>query len=118
MFIIKEDLAQLKRNGDAERFRRMRIMADWAETLQESVNFLGGEPLEIARKLVMKDQVISDGPFIEAKEGISGYFMINAENLEQAAAIAQGCPLVQQDLMIIEVSPVMSANNATGDGPC
>src|ERR1700761_5958508 len=95
MLIIKEDLAELKRNGDAERFRRMRIMMAWTESLQESVNFLGGEPLEITRRLVSRDKVMSDGPFIEAKEGISGYIMINAENIEQAAAIAQGCPLVQ-----------------------
>ena len=110
MFIIKEDLAELKRNGDAERFRRMRVMMAWTESLQESVNFLGGEPLEIARRLVTRDQVMSDGPFIEAKEGVSGYIMINAENIEQAAAIAQGCPLVQQDLMVIEVSPILSTN--------
>jgi hypothetical protein len=116
MLIIREDLAELKRNGDAERYRRMRVMTAWAESLQESVNFLGGEPLEIPRRLVTKDQVISDGPFIEAKEGISGFILINAENLEQAAAIAQGCPLVQQNLMAIEVSAVLSRNNPSGDG--
>lgn len=110
MLIIKEDLAELKRIGEAERFRRMRLMTAWTESLQESVNFCGGEPLEVTRRLVNRDQVISDGPFIEAKEGISGYIMINAENIEQAAAIAQGCPLVQQDLVTIEVSPVMSTN--------
>jgi hypothetical protein len=110
MFIIREDLAELKRTGETERFRRMRIMTAWTESLQESVNFLGGEPLELTRRLVTRDQVMSDGPFIEAKEGISGYIMINAENIEQAAAIAQGCPLVQQDLLIIEVSPILLNN--------
>lgn len=110
MLIIKEDLAQLKRDGEAERFRRMRVMSTWAESLQESVNFLGGEPLDMTRRLVTRDQVISDGPFIEAKEGISGYIMINAENIEQAAAIAQGCPLVQQGFLIIEVGPILLNN--------
>lgn len=110
MFIIKEDLAELKRDGETERFRRMRIMTAWTETLQESVNFLGGEPLEITRRLVTRDHILSDGPFIEAKEGISGYIMINAENIEQAAAIAQTCPLVQQGFLIIEVSPILLNN--------
>jgi hypothetical protein len=110
MFIIKEDLAELKRDGEAERFRRMRVMMAWTESLQDSVNFLGGEPLEITRRLVTRDQILSDGPFIEAKEGISGYIMINAENIEQAAAIAQGCPLVQQGFLIIEVSPILLNN--------
>jgi hypothetical protein len=110
MLIVREDLAELKRSGEEERFRRMRIMTAWAESLQESVNFLGGEPLELARRLVTRDQVLSDGPFIEAKEGISGYIMINAENIEQAAAIAQGCPLVQQGFLIMEVSPILLNN--------
>jgi hypothetical protein len=110
MLIVREDLTQLKRDGEPERFRRMRVMSAWAESLQESVNFLGGEPLEITRRWVTRDQVLSDGPFIEAKEGISGYIMINAENLEQAAAIAQGCPLVQQGLLIMEVSPILLNN--------
>jgi hypothetical protein len=110
MLIVREDLAELKRSGEAERFRRMRIMTAWAESLQESVNFLGGEPLELARRLVTRDQVLSDGPFIEAKEGISGYIMINAENIEQAAAIAQGCPLVQQGFLIMEVGTILLNN--------
>jgi hypothetical protein len=110
MLIIKEDLAELARNGDSERYRKMRVMMAWVESLHESVSYLGGEPLEITRKYVTKDRVISDGPFIEAKEGITGYMMINAENLEQAAAIAQSCPLVQLDQMSIEVSAVLSTN--------
>ena len=115
MLIVREDLAQLKLNGEAERYRRMRIMMAWTESLQESVNYLGGEPLQLTRRYVVKDQVMSDGPFIEAKEGISGYILIEAENIEQAAAIAQGCPLVQQNLMAIEVSPILP-NNPCIDG--
>jgi hypothetical protein len=118
MLIVREDLAALQRNGDAERYRKMGIMMAWVESLHESVSYLGGEPLEIARKYVTRDRMVSDGPFIEAKEGITGYIMINAENLEQAAAIAQGCPLVQAGEMAIEVSQVLATTNATGNGPC
>ena len=118
MLIVREDLAELQRNGDAERYRKMRVMMAWVESLHESVNYLGGEPLEIPRKYVTRDSVVSDGPFIEAKEGITGYILINAENLEQAAAIAQGCPLVQAGEMAMEVSRVLSSDNATTNGSC
>ncbi len=118
MLIVREDLAELQRNGDAERYRKMRVMMAWVESLHESVNYLGGEPLEISRKYVTRDSVVSDGPFIEAKEGITGYILINAENLEQAAAIAQGCPLVQTGEMAMEVSRVLSTDNATTNGSC
>ena len=116
MLIIKEDLAELARAGDTERYRKMRVMMAWVESLHESVSYLGGEPLEVPRKYVTKDQIVSDGPFIEAKEGITGYMMIDAENLEQAAAIAQSCPLVQLDQMSIEVSAVLSTNIPTENG--
>ena len=116
MLIIKEDLADLARSGDAQRYARMRVMMAWVESLHESVSYLGGDPLEITRKYVTKDRIVSDGPFIEAKEGITGYMMINAENLEQAAAIAQSCPLVQQDVMSIEVSAVLLVDNAMLNG--
>lgn len=118
MLIVREDLAELQRNGDSERNRKMGVMMSWVESLNESVSYLGGEPLEIARKYVTRDRVVSDGPFIEAKEGITGYIMINAENLEQAAAIAQGCPLVQLGEMAIEVSQILSTDNAIRNGSC
>jgi hypothetical protein len=113
MLIIKEDLAELEKMGDDERQRCIRVMTAWVESLQESVNFLGGNPLEVAGRFVVRDRVISDGPFMEAKEGISGYILLDAENLEQAAAIAQGCPFVQDGRMAIEVRPIYPTINAS-----
>ncbi len=113
MFIIKEDLAELGKAGNDERQRCIRVMTAWVESLQESVNFLSGSPLEVTGRYVVRDRVISDGPFVEAKEGISGYILVDAENIEQAAAIAQGCPFVQQGKMAIEVRPLFMANNAS-----
>ena len=108
MLIVKEDLAELQQVSDGERQRRVRIMTAWVESLQESVNFLGGNPLQVTGRTVLKDRVISDGPFVEAKEGISGYILVDAENIEQAAAIAQGCPFVQEGGMAIEVRPIFT----------
>jgi YCII-related domain len=48
-------------------------------------------------------------PFIEAKEAISGYFLINAKNLEEATTIAQSCPLLVQGISdAIEVRHIMT----------
>ena len=91
-------------------------MMKWVESLAESGNYTNGEPLVLAGKYVSRNNVLSDGPFIEAKEGISGYIFLQAENLEQAASIAQTCPLVMQDRMVLEVRPVMSINNTLLDG--
>ena len=111
MLIIREDLNRLKKQNEEGRHQGIRTMMHWVESLGVSGNYQGGDALLIQGKYVSRNEVLSDGPFVEAKEGISGYMILHAENIEQAAAIAQTCPLVQQDLMVIEVRPVLTVNH-------
>lgn len=106
MLIVREDLEKIGRLTTEERFAMTPNMLDWVRSLAESGNYIGGEPLAITGRYVSKDEVLSDGPFIEAKEGISGYDIILAENINQAVAIAQTCPMVMQGFAIREVRPV------------
>jgi len=106
MLIIREDLDKLGKLNDEERFANIPMMLKWVDSLIESGNYIKGEPLLIKGRYVSKDQILSDGPFIEAREGVSGYEIIRAENIEQAAAIAQTCPLVQKGLAVREVRPI------------
>jgi hypothetical protein len=106
MLIIREDLAKMRKLTDEERFANIPMMLKWVDSLIETGNYIKGEPLLTTGRYVSKDQILSDGPFIEAREGISGYEIIWAENIEQAAAIAQGCPLVQSGLAVREVRPI------------
>jgi hypothetical protein len=116
LLLVREDIHMLKQIGNEGRYKNMREMMKWVESLAESGNYTGGEPLELAGKYVSRQDVLSDGPFIEAKEGISGYLFLQAENIEQAASIAQSCPLVMQNRMILEVRPIMKIDNTLLDG--
>src|ERR1700734_4516698 len=102
MLIIREDLAKMRKMTDEERFANIPMMLKWVDSLIETGNFIKGEPLLATGRYVSKDQILSDGPFIEAREGISGYLIIRAENIEQAAAIAQTSPLLQSGLGVRE----------------
>jgi len=115
MLIIREDLEKLGQMTEEERFSNIPIMLKWVDSLIESGNYIKGEPLLIKGRYVSKDQILSDGPFIEAREGISGYEIIRAENIEQAAAIAQTCPLVQQGLAVREVRPIATTYGVNND---
>ena len=106
MLIVREDLKRIGRLKTEDRFAEGPDMTDWIKSLIESGNYIGGEPLAIKGRYVTQNEVLSDGPFIEAKEGISGYDIILAENLEQATAIAQSCPMVMQGFAIREVRPI------------
>jgi hypothetical protein len=106
MMIIREDLAKMRKMTDEERFANIPMMLKWVDSLIETGNYIKGEPLLPKGRYVSKDQILSDGPFIEACEGISGYQIIRAENIEQAAAIAQTCPLLPAGLGVVEVRPI------------
>ena len=116
LLIVREDLNMLKQLSPEEHYQGIRQMMKWVESLAESGNYTGGEPLLTTGKYVSRDRILSDGPFIEAKESISGYIFLQAENLEQAASIAQTCPLLLQDKMVMEVRPIMELNKNLLDG--
>ena len=68
----------------------------WRQKLAAEGQLAGGEKLEdgTARQLMANDGrvEVTDGPFAEAKEVIGGFFMIEAEDYETAAAISSECP--------------------------
>jgi hypothetical protein len=115
MLIVREDLERIGKLTDEERFSNIPMMLKWVDSLIESGSYIKGEPLEIKGRYVSKDHILSDGPFIEAHEGISGYDIIRAENIEQAAAIAQTCPLVQRGLAVREVRPLAKVHGVNND---
>jgi len=65
-----------------------------------------GQPLEETGKLVGgRKRTVTDGPYMETKDVIGGYSIIEARDLDHAAAIAAGCPLVEAG-GFVEVRPV------------
>jgi hypothetical protein len=41
---------------------------------------------------VVKAKVVTDGPFVESKEVVGGFSIIQAETVAEAAELAKGCP--------------------------
>ncbi len=76
----------------------------WVERLGD--RYLGGQRLE-ERGALLQDKtadIITDGPFLEAKEIIAGYFLIQAQSQEEANEIARTSPHL--GLYAIEVRPL------------
>jgi hypothetical protein len=111
LLLIREDAEQRAKLTQEEFDECIQIMSGWVESLAQAGNFISSEPLEPRGRFVSKDNIVSDGPFIEAKEAISGYFLIHAENLEQATSIAQTCPFVLNARLGIEVRPIILFGN-------
>jgi hypothetical protein len=69
----------------------------WFKELSEKGHIKDiGHPLEDAGKVVKgRQKTITDGPFAEAKDVIGGFTLIEAQDLQQAAELAKGCPILQ-----------------------
>lgn len=76
----------------------------WADKLGEQ--YITGQRLEESGSVLTdKDtDIITDGPFLESKEIIAGFFLIQAEDIDEANRIAQSSPHL--GLYSIEVRPI------------
>ena len=79
----------------------------WMDGLYAKGIVAGTNGLEPTGKILREPggTVITDGPYAEAKEVVGGYILINAASLDEAVAIARGCPGLDHRLAV-EVRPV------------
>ncbi|WP_433204894.1 YciI family protein [Dactylosporangium sp. CS-047395] len=66
---------------------------------------VGGNALQDTNTATsIRDDVVTDGPFVETKEVLGGYYLIDAKDLDHALEISKLCPARFGG---VEVRPVM-----------
>jgi hypothetical protein len=81
------------------------------QALSEVPGVLGGnqlQPADTATTVRVEDgqTLTTDGPFIEAKEALGGYFLYEADNLDAAIAMAARIPAARMG-GAVEVRPIL-----------
>ena len=92
---------------------RQQMLAESIELthqLHAAGQYLSASPLQPATTAVMVrvregKPLVNDGPFIETREQIAGYFLINARNLNDAISIATRVPGAR--IGTVEVRPLI-----------
>lgn len=82
----------------------------WSNGLLAAGKLAGGHPLEYpaAGKTVRgRDRVVTDGPYAESKDLVSGILMLEADSLAEASELARGCPILEFEDGSVEVRPVL-----------
>ena len=65
----------------------------WIEKLSKAGKYVSGEPLLPGGKLIKgKSKTVTDGPYTEGKEVVGGYFILTAENYEEAVKLCDDYP--------------------------
>lgn len=106
MILLKEDLQAASQLSEDQLQEDIRQYTEWVEELSKNGHFVAGEPLESRGWQLKNDEVVTNGPFIESKEAISGYFILKAESDEQALALAKTCPVFRAG-GLLELRPIM-----------
>jgi hypothetical protein len=89
----------------------MQKWMDWYKDLTEKGHMVDrGQPLEPGGKVVQAGtRTVVDGPFAEAKDLVGGFTIIQADDIDQAAELAKGCPVLDRGGHV-EVRPVLKLN--------
>jgi hypothetical protein len=88
----------------------MKEYTDYTQMLRDRGVYLGGEALQpnpTATTVRVQDgrTITTDGPFVEAKEALGGFYLVEARDLDQAIELAAACPGAKYGA--IEIRPLM-----------
>lgn len=90
----------------------MQAWLEWMRGLEAGGHLVQpGQPLAPTGAVVTRTAV-TDGPFVEAKDIVLGFIVVQAPDLAGAGELARGCPMVMGGGGSVEVRPV-----ATGSMP-
>jgi hypothetical protein len=81
----------------------------WTSELMKSGRHAGGQVLEYpatGKTLRGRDKLVTDGPYAESKDLVSGTLVVEAASLAEATELARDCPIFEFDGSV-EVRPVL-----------
>jgi hypothetical protein len=110
MLLIYHDEQSWSAITEAE---RQQIYGDFRKLREELLargQFVTGsqlQPISTATSVRVRDgkELVTDGPFAETHEQLGGYFLVEAENLDEATSIAARIPSAKTGT--IEVRPLV-----------
>ena len=85
----------------------MKVWLAWMRELEQKGHLKSpGQPLEPVGKVVGgRQRAITDGPFVEVKDLVAGFTVIEASDLDEAVRLSVGCPILEGGGSV-EVRPV------------
>jgi hypothetical protein len=112
MLLIYDDETQWGRMSEEDRGTVMREYFEYTAELRESGAFTNAgqlQPTTTSTTVRIQDgeQVVTDGPFAETKEQLGGFYVVEAETIDEAIEWAAKIPSAR--FGSIEVRPLVPA---------
>jgi len=117
MLLIRNEIDSFSKLAPDKQQEFLQACMVYIKSLTKNGNLISAQPMERQGKIITRSQDSSwkDGPFIESKEAIVGYYHILAKDLEDAIAIAKQNPeFLFSKTARIEVRPIKMKEVSTG----
>lgn len=110
LLLLHHDEAAFRARPEVEQRALLEEAIRFAHELAANGGYLDASPLRSAAESAIvrvRDgrRFVTDGPFIETKEQVGGYFLIEASDLQEAVAIAERIPAAR--FGSVEVRPLL-----------
>ena len=94
LLVFRNDYSAVPKGSPEEMQAVMKDWMDWIGGIAAQNKLTSpGSSLASGGKVVRANNVITDGPYTEIKELIGGYTIVKAASLDEAAGLAEGCPI-------------------------
>ena len=109
MYLFRSNPTAYRSMSPEQMQQTMKKWMDWKDTLQKNGHIQQlGERLDATGKVVRgKAKAVTDGPYVEVKDSIQGYMLLEAKDMDQAVELAKGCPILESD-GTVEIRPFVS----------
>lgn len=93
MLIFHSDMSKEQEHSPEEMQATMAKWMAWIDKLAQAGKYVGGEALLPGGKNIKgSHKNVTDGPYTEGKEIVGGYFIVNADNYDEAIALCNDYP--------------------------
>jgi hypothetical protein len=118
LMLIYDVEADWSKMSAAEQAAMYKEYGQFTQQISESGNHRAGhqlKPIATATTVRLRDgkRLVTDGPFAETKEQLGGFYLVEAQDLDEAISIAARIPSVRHGS--IEIRPIV-ARGETAEG--
>ena len=93
LLLLHEDIQKMNDLSPKEMQEIVIAHMNWANKLAEAGHLISGDGLHEKGVLITgKDSVVKDGPYLESKEIVGGYYLLQADDLQTVVELAKECP--------------------------
>src|SRR5262249_55439514 len=105
MLIINQEPGFWQQMSPEALQRKVQEYRTWTAKFHANGRHVSGEKLADEGGKVLKLQngrpLIVDGPYMEAKEVVAGYFLFRAANYEEAIELIRDCPMLKDGTIML-----------------